>query len=323
MTDRALRSHGKAQSFFARLRKSEEVPSSPTLQSQHSPERASDLVFGEGGGLLFPARSSSGTAISALYDGWVMHQRLRPRAHRLRYRILSLFLDLDEIDTLAAGNRLFSRNRFNLFSFHDSDYGSGTPEGLRSQIEAHLSEAGLPIKDGPIRVMTMPRILGCAFNPLSVFFCHRPGGELAAILYEVNNTFGQRHAYLIPAKPEADASVRQSCTKDFYVSPFIEMGLDYVFRIAVPDEKLAMLIRVSDDDGLLLTAAHSARRVAMSDAALLRAFASHPLQIVRVLGGIHWEALRLWCKGLRIKPRPAPPARPVTAVSQTGHHEHG
>jgi DUF1365 family protein len=261
------------------------------------------------------------TRTSALYEGWVMHQRLRPSSHRLRYRMLSIFLDLDEIDALAKTHRLFSRNRFNLFSFHDRDYGSGGPESLRSQIEAHLAEAGMPLTNGPIRVLTMPRILGCAFNPLSLFFCYRPQGDLAAILYEVNNTFGQRHAYLIPAELGADGTLRQACTKDFYVSPFLEMGLRYVF--SPPGEKLAMLIRVSDEEGLLLTAAQSARRVSFGDASLLRAFLSHPLQVIRVLGGIHWEALRLWRKGLRPKSRPAPPARPVTAISPTGPDNHG
>ncbi len=261
--------------------------------------------------------------ISALYDGWVMHQRLRPRAHRLRYRILSLYLDLDEIDTLALRCRLFSRNRFNLLSFHDRDYGIGGRKSLRSQIEEHLARAGLPVAGGPIRVLTMPRILGLAFNPLSVFFCYRAEGDLAAILYEVNNTFGQRHAYLIPAKPSSDGVLRQACTKDFHVSPFMEMGLGYTFRLSPPAEKLALQIRVSDGKGLLLTAAHSAGRVAFSDAALLQAFLGHPLQMIRVLGGIHWEALRLWRKGMRIRPSPSPPEQPVTVISPTGHHEHG
>jgi uncharacterized protein len=268
-------------------------------------------------------REQPGGAHSALYEGWVMHQRLRPVAHRLRYRILSLFLDLDEIDALAAKSRFFSRNRFNLFSFHDRDYGAGGAESLRSQIEGHLAQAGMPIRGGAIRVLTMPRILGLAFNPLSLFFCHRPDGALAAILYEVNNTFGQRHAYLIPAEPGEDGVLRQACAKDFYVSPFMPMDLAYAFQLTPPDEKLGLLIRVSDGQGLLLTAAHSAQRVAFADTALLRAFLTHPLQVARVLGGIHWEALRLWRKGLRLKPRPPPPARPVTAISPNGSQDHG
>jgi uncharacterized protein len=259
---------------------------------------------------------------SALYDGWVMHQRLRPAPHRLRYPILSLFLDLDEIDTLAATHRLFSRNRFNLFSFHDRDYGSGGSQSLRAEIEGHLAEAGLPMVNGAIRVLTMPRILGLAFNPLSLFFCYRPEGSLAAVLYEVNNTFGQRHAYLIPAEPDEDGLLRQSCAKAFYVSPFMAMELAYAFQLTIPSDRLSLMIRVSDGQGLLLTAAQSARRLAFSDAALLRAFFGHPLQVIRVLGGIHWQALRLWLKGLRLKPRPPPPIRPVTAISRNGPPDH-
>ncbi|CAM5774495.1 hypothetical protein LMIY3S_04550 [Labrys miyagiensis] len=266
--------------------------------------------------------SGRGVAISALYEGWVMHQRLRPRTHRLRYPMLSVFLDLDEIDAVARNCRFFSRNRFNLFSFHDGDYGSGGPQSLRIQIEAHLAQAGLPVVDGPISVLTMPRILGFAFNPLTIFFCHRPRGGLAAVLYEVNNTFGQRHAYLIPAAPRADGTLRQACTKDFHVSPFMPMDLTYAFRLSSPGERLAVLISVSDSEGVVLTAGHSARRIAFDDAALLRSFIGHPLQMLRVLGGIHWEALRLWLKGLRFRPRPPPPARPVTAIESSGHHDH-
>ncbi|MDQ0395804.1 DUF1365 domain-containing protein [Labrys monachus] len=260
---------------------------------------------------------------SALYDGWVKHRRLRPAVHRLRYRVLSVLLDLDEIDALARSSRLFSRNRFNLFSFHDADYGDGTAPGLRSQIASHLAAAGLADAGGAIRVWTMPRILGCAFNPLSVFFCHRADGTLAAVLYEVNNTFGQRHAYLIPAAPEAGGVVRQAVAKDFYVSPFMDMALDYAFRLSLPARRLALTITVGDGGGPLLVATHAASRVEWSDGALLRAFLGHPLQMVRVLGGIHWEALRLWIKGMRTRPRPPPPASPVTAVSPTRRHDHG
>lgn len=265
--------------------------------------------------------------ISCLYEGWVMHQRLRPRAHRLRYRILSFLVDLDELDELDRTSRWFSRNRFNLFSFHDSDYGNGTGQDLRAQIEGHLDEAGICHDGGAIRLLTMPRILGCAFNPLSVYFCYRLNGDLAAIHYEVNNTFGQRHAYLIAVRQEADGTIRQSCTKDFYVSPFMDLGLDYRFQLSPPGEKLSMLIRVSDSDGLLLTAAHSARRIPICDGTLLRRFLSHPMQMVKVLGGIHWEAVRLLLKGGKVRPRPKPPLRAVTPIppsrQSSGQFDHG
>lgn len=166
---------------------------------------------------------------SALYAGSVMHHRLRPREHRLRYSIFYLLLDLDEIDALANRLRLFSHNRFNLFSFHDRDHGEGT-QSPRDRIIRHLDQAGIET-DGPILLLTIPRILGYAFNPLSIYFCHRHDGTLSAIFYEVNNTFGQRHNYLIPVAPGITGPVRQESQKSFYVSPFMTTDMVYSFSI--------------------------------------------------------------------------------------------
>jgi DUF1365 family protein len=246
---------------------------------------------------------------SALYIGHVMHRRLRPRAHRLRYRIFSLLLDLDEIDDL--GLRLFSRGRFNLFAFHDRDYGDGSAMPLRSQVERHLATAGIAADGGAIRLLTMPRILGFAFNPLSVYFCHRRDGGLAATLYEVNNTFGERHSYLLPADA-GDGPIRQSCAKAFHVSPFLAMDLDYTFRTAVPAQRLGIAITASDAAGPILSAVHSAGRRALTDAALVRAFITHPLLTIKVVGGILWEALKLWGKRIPVHRHPPPPSLPVT-----------
>ena len=134
---------------------------------------------------------------SALFAGHVMHQRTRPKRHRLQYSVFYLALDLEEAPAVGAALRFFSVNRFNLFSFHELDHGDGSSFPLLEQIRAKLRAAGLDA-GGPIVLMTMPRMLGYAFNPLSLYFCYRKDGALAAILYEVNNTFGQRHTYLIP-----------------------------------------------------------------------------------------------------------------------------
>src|SRR5690349_9418878 len=133
---------------------------------------------------------------SCLYSGSVMHRRLRPRPHRLRFGVFWMLLDLDEIDSLADGLRLFSRNGFNLTSFHARDHGDGSDIPLRQQAERHLRSAGIEPDGGRIELFCMPRILGYGFNPLSVYFCHRADGTLGAILYEVHNTFGERHSYL-------------------------------------------------------------------------------------------------------------------------------
>ncbi|MDH7639352.1 DUF1365 domain-containing protein [Sphingomonas oryzagri] len=253
------------------------------------------------------------TGASALYVGHVMHRRTRPRAHRLRYRIFSLLLDLDEIDLLARRSRLFSRNRFNLFAFYDRDYAGASHVPLRAQVERHLASADMDLGGGPIRLLTMPRILGFAFNPLSVYFCHDRAGALRAILYEVNNTFGQRHSYLLPV--DQQGAVRQACAKRFHVSPFLGLDMRYAFRVNPPDARLSIAIIGSDRDGPVITAVHSARRRPLTDAALLRVFATHPLLTLKVVGGIAWEALRLWAKGVPVQHRPPPPPDPVTTAA--------
>jgi uncharacterized protein len=249
---------------------------------------------------------------SALYRGTVMHQRLRPRRHRLRYRVFSLLLDLDGIDALAARLWLFSRNRFNLFSFHDKDYGDGSGNPLRVQVERHMTKAGLEPDGGSIRLLTMPRILGYAFNPLSVYFCHRRSGALTAILYEVNNTFGQRHSYLMPVTNDGQGPIVQHCPKRFYVSPFLDMNMTYTFRIVPPGERVGIAINGRDAQGPIIVASLFGKRGALSDSGLALAFAVYPLLTLKVMIGIHWEALLIWLKGVRLRDRPPPPDRAVT-----------
>lgn len=251
---------------------------------------------------------------SGLYPGHVTHRRVRPREHRLAYDIWSMLIDLDELDALDRRLRLFSVDRFNLVSFRRADRGDGSG-ALRVRIEAEMAAAGVAPDGGPIRLLTMPRVLGRAFNPLSIFFCHRRSGEVAAILWEVDNTFGERHGYLIPVEAGADGVIRQSCDKGFYVSPFMDMALTYRFRVTPPGETFALVIEVSDAEGPVLTARHLARRIEMSDRALVRLVLASPFQALKVLAGIHWEAAKLFLGGLRLRARPAPPARLVTVVT--------
>lgn len=250
---------------------------------------------------------------SAIYVGAVVHHRLRPKRHALRYRLYSLLIDLDEIGGLAARSRLFSHNRFNLFSIHDRDFGDGSGVSPREQVESHLRAAGLPT-GGPIRLLAMPRVLGYAFNPLSIFFCHASDGALSAIFYEVHNTFGERHSYLIPVDPSANGSIVQDCEKRFHVSPFMDVNMHYRFRVTPPGERLRLGIVGSDGAGPLIVATQIADRVPFSDAALARIFLTHPLVTLKVIGGIHWEALRLWLKGIRVRTKPPAPEQLVTAV---------
>lgn len=252
---------------------------------------------------------------SCLYLGRVVHRRVRPRAHLLHYRVFCLYADLDEFSRLDRELRWFSHNRRGLFSFHDRDHGTGEAGGLRHWIEHHLARAGIALDGGPIRVLCYPRLLGFVFNPLTVYFCHHRSGMLAAILYEVHNTFGQRHSYLIPVGADAGAVITQRCAKEFYVSPFIATGGTYSFRVMPPAERVAIAITQGDDDGPLLHASFTATRARLDDRSLRSAFVHYPLMTLKVVAGIHWEALRLWRKGVPLADRPPPPATAVTIVA--------
>ena len=252
---------------------------------------------------------------SALYPGHVTHVRLKPRIHRLSYRIYSVLLDLDELDEVDRRLRWFSVDRFNLFSFYRKDSGDGTGRDLKAQVEAAMRAAGIEPDGGPVRLLTMPRLLGWAFNPLSTYFCYRRDGALAAILWEVDNTLHQRHAYMIPVdRAGPGGEILQHCDKAFYVSPFMDMDLRYEFQVYPPEETLSIRIDASDAEGRVLSARHVARKRKLTDLALLAAFFAVPFLTLRVIGGIHWEALKIWLKRVRLRSRPAPPENPVSVV---------
>jgi DUF1365 family protein len=258
------------------------------------------------------------TQASALYRGGVTHRRLRRRDHRLNYRVFWLLLDLAEIDGLDRRLRLFSRNRFNLLSFHDRDHGDGSGAALRPQIEAWLERAGVALEGGPIRLLTMPRVLGYVFNPISLYYCHRADGRLAAVIYEVTSTFGVRHAYVIPVPVEdqAEGLIRQSAAKALYVSPFMGMEMDYEFRGHAPGERLDLTIDGVDSGGVLITAAMSGERHDLTDADLLSAAVALPFLTLKVVAAIHWEALKLWLKRVPLTRQPPPAWEPVTIQKQ-------
>jgi hypothetical protein len=250
---------------------------------------------------------------SALYAGVVSHQRFAPKPHRLRYALFQMLLDLDEAQTLARRLRLFSANRFNVFSHYDRDHGDGRPGALRAWVEDTLAEAGNPIDGGRILLLCMPRLFGHVFNPLSIYCCHRPDGELAAVLHEVNNTFGERHCYLIEVGPRAKGVIRQSCAKAFHVSPFLDLDMTYEFELTAPGDVVRSTVRGNDPRGApIIAASFVGRRRALTDRALLAMLVGFPLQTLKVVGAIHLEALKLWLKGVKLKPRPPAPATRLT-----------
>ena len=247
---------------------------------------------------------------SGLYTGLVNHARFLPRPHSMRYKVFMLLLDLDEVEALDRRLTLFGAERPALLGFSAKDHLDGADTPLKAQVEAMLHAANLPT-GGAIQLLAMPRLFGRVFNPLSVFFCHGPDGQLSAILYEVRNTFGERHCYLIPAS-EVRGPVHQSIDKAFYVSPFMDMDLNYAFRIIPPGDAVSVAIDVSGPAGRILKAAFSGRRSEITDASLFRAWLRHPMMTLGVLLPIHWEALKIWLKGEKLRHRPPAPVRQVT-----------
>ena len=253
---------------------------------------------------------------SCLYFGRVMHARLRPFRHHFAYRVFSLYVDLDELPALDRRLRLFSYNRWNLFSLRDRDLGPRDGGSLKTWIARHLTAAGIDLGGGRVRLLCFPRLLGYAFNPLSVWFCYDAEERLVAVLYDVSNTFGESHGYLFPVAPDRapGQAIEQQCAKRLYVSPFMDMSATYRFRLGEPGARLAIRIDQEDAEGRGFVATHTARRAPLRDSTLLRACFAYPLMTLKVIGGIHWEALHLWRKGARLRPRPAPPPGDVTVA---------
>ena len=233
-----------------------------------------------------------------------MHQRLAPKRYALRHALVMFYLDLDELDELSRRLRLFSRNRRDLYSFHDADHmpGCGTSgAALRRRVEEYLSSQGWVLPAGSrVRLLTLPRILGYVFNPISVYFCFDPDSQapLCAIA-EVGNTFGEQKLYLLRApEPDDPRLFRLRVPKHYYVSPFSSLTLQFDFRLRTPQEGLELRVDDYDGERRVLRSGLRGKRQPLSDARLAWYACKYPLLTLQVIGLIHWHALRLWLKGV-------------------------
>ncbi len=249
--------------------------------------------------------NASADDAAALYFGDVMHARLKPIGHRFSYRVMSLLIDLDRLESADRQSYLFGVNRAALYSFQEKDHGDRDGLPLRGYVRRRATEHGIDLMDGRVLLLCYPRLFGYTFNPLSAYFCYRADGELALMIYEVRNTFGDIHSYVLPVQPgeTSSAGIRQQQDKLFYVSPFIEAAMRYHFRVSPPGDRVKLRILETDGKGPLLAATFNGRRRALTTRALMRSFFALPLMTLKIVAAIHWEALRLWLKGARLVPR--------------------
>ncbi|MFZ4786823.1 MAG: DUF1365 domain-containing protein [Beijerinckiaceae bacterium] len=259
-----------------------------------------------------------------LYDCVVGHARLKPVGHRFRYHVYNLLIDLDRLDAADRSSGLFSVGSFNLLSFNAKDHGSRDGQPLREWADGLFAQAGLDTTGGRMLLLCYPRVLGLVFDPLSIYYAYDNHGQLRGVIYEVRNTFGEHHSYVAPVQDGemSQAGLKQSRTKQFYVSPFNDLAMRYLFRLRPPTESLNVRILEVDQDGPLLSATVSGTKSALSTKNILKAFFLVPLLPFKVVIGIHWEAVRLFIKGLRMQPKPpAPPVFSLTDPDQDQHHQ--
>ena len=236
---------------------------------------------------------------SCIYTGQVIHKRFKPKEHFFKYKVFSLLLDLSELHLLEKELKLFSYNKFNILSFYDIDHGPRDGTSLISWVKKNLNKYNINSEEIKIKLLCYPRIWGYVFNPLSIFFVYDKNLNLISILYEVKNTFGEQHTYVFKINKE-NQLLENSCKKKFHVSPFIEMNCYYYFKILKPENKLLVVINQNDEEGKLLFASQDGLKKELNNKNLASSYMSHPLMTFKIIGAIHFEALKLWLKGVKL-----------------------
>ena len=234
---------------------------------------------------------------SSIYNGTVIHKRFKPKVHFFKYKVFSLLIDLSELNVLEKKINFFSHNSFNLISFFDKDHGERDGSSLIDWVKKNLKENNILFEEIKIKLLCYPRILGYVFNPLSVFYVYDKKDDLISILYEVKNTFGEQHTYIFKVKN--NNILQHSCSKKFHVSPFIEMNCNYFFKILKPGEKISVIIDQYQSNEKLLYASQDGKRVDFTSIELIKSYLKHPLMTFKIISAIHFEAFKLWAKGIR------------------------
>jgi len=235
---------------------------------------------------------------SYIYTGTVIHKRFKPKIHTFNYKVFSLLIDLSEIDLLHKTLRLFSYNKFNIISFFNKDHGPRDGSSLTNWVIDNLKKNNIESNEVKIKLLCYPRIFGYVFNPLSIFYVYDKNSDLIAVLYEVKNTFGEQHSYIFKTKKEQNL-IQHVCKKKFHVSPFIEMNCVYFFRLLKPGNKISVIIDVQNPDGKILYASQDGVKSELNNNNLFKSYLKHPLMTFKIIITIHFEAFKLWVKGIK------------------------
>lgn len=246
------------------------------------------------------------TQAAELFIGRTVHERRTPH-HRFAYRVALIMIDLERLEEADSQAHLFSVNRFNLYGFHERDHGPRDGSSLISWARGQFEQAGINAHSARIRLLCSPRVAGYVFNPISIYFAEQDG-RLHGVIYQVHNTFGDSHAYIVPAGGGRRES--HSADKVFHVSPFFDVSGRYDFMLRQPNDRFKLVIRKQTEAGPDFLATMALKARALTSPALLGLFASQPFSTLKTIGAIHFEALRLWLKGARYHSRPTPPGKP-------------
>lgn len=250
------------------------------------------------------------TLASGIYHGHVRHRRKTPRAHEFNYGLYMLYLDLDELPTLFDGRMLWSHERRNLYSFRRSDYLGPADVPLDEAVRDVVERNSGTRPTGPVRMLTQLRSFGYVFNPVTFYYCFDEAGKVDSVVAEITNTpWGERHRYVLRA---AGGPLRFDFGKEFHISPFMGMDVDYEWRFSEPGELLAVHMRNLEQGDRTLDVTMRLERRPFTARELARAALKHPAMTVKVVAGIYWQALRLYLKRTPFFPHPA-----TTAVEKT------
>ena len=243
---------------------------------------------------------------SCLYEGQLVHVRRGDPPRTFRHRVHMWLVDLDELPTLDRRLAGFGYDRRALTSIRSADHLGDPRRGLKANILAYLARNGVDLEGGRVELLTNARVLGHVFNPLSVFYCHGPAGELRCAVAEVHNTYGERHAYLL--QPDG----RHACAtdKDFYVSPFLTLDGRYRIWVPPPADRLSVQMRLEQAGGVAFQASLTGRRLPLTSRSLWALMARRPLMPAQVSALIRLHGLRLWAGGAARAERPAHAPQP-------------